>query len=88
MARASLARSFMAWVHELQQLHRTMAPAGVIIPFGRDVGVIHMCLSKPEWVLQRERTCRGLRACRDGSPSLSKWTVRGFALRVECTGPR
>ena len=56
--------------------------------FGRDVGETYARVSfTPEWAQSSERTCRGLGACRDGSPSLSEWTVGGFALGMECTGP-
>ena len=32
MARVSLVRSSLAWLHEMQQMYRTMAPAGVTFP--------------------------------------------------------
>ena len=38
----------------LQQMHRTMTPAGVIIPApagGTSGSHTRVCLSKPEWVL-------------------------------------
>ena len=88
MARASLVRSSFAWLHVLQQMYRIMAPAGVIIPApAGGTSERHAHGHSAEHEEGSERTCRGLGARRDGSPSLSKRTVRGFALRVECTGP-
>ena len=48
MARASLARSSLAWLHVLQHVYRMMASAGVIIPApsGGTPGT-HVCLLSP-----------------------------------------
>ena len=50
MARASLVRSSLAWLHVLQQMYRMMASAGVIIPAplgGTPGRQAHVCLLSP-----------------------------------------
>ena len=50
MARASLTRSSLAWLHVLQHVYRMMAPAGVVIPSpsgGMPGRHVHVCLLSP-----------------------------------------
>ena len=77
----------------LQQMYRMMASAGVINPApaggtsGRHVGETCAWVSfKPKLAFNVIAHVSDWEHAETVSPSLSKWTVGGFALRVECTG--
>ena len=103
MAKARFAGMFLLGrAARLHQMYRMMAPAGVTFPVpsgGTPGRHAHGCLLSPSghraehevscsWTEWSSAVSAHVGDCRDGLPSLSKWTVRGFALRVECTGPR
>ena len=83
MARASLARSSLAWLHVLQHVYRMMAPADVIIPApsgGTPGRHVHVCLLSPSGQRGEHEVARSWTAVQAEGPPTERSRARACSF--------